>query len=315
MKKIVDDRRTIIKVCDMFYNQDMTQSFIAKHLGLSRPTISRMLCTAKEKGIVKISIANLYEANYFELERKIENKYNLKEVIVVDTLEDEQEQKDEAGKATARYLESIITEGAIIGVSMGTTLMHISKYIHSERSTKCMVVPLIGGVGQIGMELHANQIAENLAKAFKGHFMLLHAAAHVSNYEIKEALMQENHIKQVMNLVDNMDIALVGIGTISENSTVVATGYYDDCDLTAMRQEGVVGDICMRFMDIHGDTSLVEKNANVIGVELKKLRKIPYSIGVATGREKAIAVKGAINGGYINILITDEVCARELCTD
>lgn len=93
MKKVIDDERLMVKICDMYYNQDLNQKVISAQLGLSRPTVSRIISNGKERGIVKIIIDNLEGTDYVELEREIENLYGLREVIVVDTKKDIEDQK------------------------------------------------------------------------------------------------------------------------------------------------------------------------------------------------------------------------------
>ena len=57
MRKVIDDPRLMVRVCDLYYNQGISQQQIAKDLNLSRPTVSRVLALAREQGIVKISIS------------------------------------------------------------------------------------------------------------------------------------------------------------------------------------------------------------------------------------------------------------------
>ena len=102
MKKVIDDERLMVKICDMYYNQDLNQKVISAQLGLSRPTVSRIISNGKERGIVKIIIDNLEGTDYVELEREIENLYGLREVIVVDTKKDIEDQKNEIGLAAAQ---------------------------------------------------------------------------------------------------------------------------------------------------------------------------------------------------------------------
>ena len=68
MKKVVDDPRLMIKVCDLYYNQDASQQQIGKQLGLSRPTVARLLASAREQQIVEIRIPGLDSIEYWELE-------------------------------------------------------------------------------------------------------------------------------------------------------------------------------------------------------------------------------------------------------
>ncbi len=67
------------------------------------------------------------------------------------------------------------------------------------------------------------------------------------------------------------------------------------------------------FFDIHGNTEKFEMfNERVAGMEREMMKKVRNRIGIAGGIERVQAVKGAINGGYINMLITNNECAEKL---
>jgi DNA-binding transcriptional regulator LsrR (DeoR family) len=312
MKKVVDDERLMVKICEMYYNQDINQKLIAKELGLSRPTVSRILRNSKERGIVQIIIDPVFGNNYVDLEKKLENRFGLKEVFIVDEKADNRDQKDELAKVTANYLERLVKDDSIVGVSMGSSIGQIYRFVSKGTSKRVTFIPLIGGIGHLGMELHSNTIVEALAKAFGGISYLLHAPARVSGVQIKEELMKEPDIKRIIKMGDGLDVAVVGIGVPSRGSSIMSTGYYDEKDVENMRKKNVVGDVCMQFFDIQGNTEHFEADNCVIGIDIKKLRRVPHSIGVASGREKAEAIQGAIKGGYINVLVTDVECGKRL---
>jgi deoxyribonucleoside regulator len=312
MKKVVDDERLMIKICDMYYNQDMNQKTISSKLGLSRPTISRIISNAKDSGIVTISIKNLESTNYVELEHTIETIYNLKEVIVVDHKSNPETQKKELGRVAADYLSRIIKDRNVVGVSMGSTLFEVVEHIHDAAAKNVFFVPLIGGMGHLRSELHSNALVEALARKFDGKFIPMHAPARVANRAIRSEFQNEASISRVIRECDDLDVAIVGIGTPNQSSAIMATGYYTDAEMRRMQSAGVIGDICMQFYDASGSTTPFRKENTVIGIEIRKLRKVPHAIGVATGLEKVPAIKGAINGRYINTLITDIDCAKEL---
>ena len=121
MKKVVDDVRLMTKICDLYYNQNVSQQRIAGMMDLSRPTVCRLLSAAREQGVVRISISGLEEMQNWELEWKLEKKYHLHRVVIVNAAPTEEELKDALGKAASRYLESIIKDGNVVGVSMGST--------------------------------------------------------------------------------------------------------------------------------------------------------------------------------------------------
>ena len=77
MRKKVDDPRLMIKVCDLYYNQNASRQEIGQELGLSRPTIARLLDSAREQGLVRIKIPDLDTIAYWELEKKLEEKFGI----------------------------------------------------------------------------------------------------------------------------------------------------------------------------------------------------------------------------------------------
>lgn len=312
MKKVVDDIRLMIKVCDLYYNQNVGQQQIATMLNISRPTVSRLLSSSREQGIVSIQVSNLDIIKHWEMERQLQELYHLKDVMIVDSKPTEEEMKMVLGDAAARYLEASIKDDSIIGVSMGSTLYEVVSHITRPEADTVTFVPLIGGVGQLRMELHSNSLAESLSRKYRSRFVPLQAPARVSSSVIRRELMKEESIAAALRLAEKIDMAIVGIGYPNEKSSIKATGYFKENEMESLIERQVAGEICMQFYDIDGDTSSYRNDNNVIGMELRKLRKVPYSIGIAGGTEKLQAIQGAMKGKYINVLITDFDCAKAL---
>lgn len=87
-----DDIRLIVKIAQLYYEQDMTQAQIARELGIYRTTISRLLKRGREQGIVTIAINYDYNENLW-LEQQLKQKFGLKEAVVASSdglLEEEQ---------------------------------------------------------------------------------------------------------------------------------------------------------------------------------------------------------------------------------
>lgn len=314
MKKIVDDTRLMIKVCDLYYNDNISQVNIAKILGLSRPTIARLLNSARAMGIVEIQIPNLEEIRYWEEERELEKLLGLREVIIVDCGKSEEEMKTNIGMAAGRYLVSHVHDGNMVGISMGSVLHQVVENVANPSAKDVTFVPLIGGMGQLSMELHSNSLAEKLAGIYGGKYMPIYAPARVSNPKLRADILSEPNISSAIRLADKLDIAFVGIGYPNEYSSISMTGYYGENEMESLKAREVAGDICMQFFDESGDTAPYAKDNYVIGVDIRKLRKVPISVGTAGSVSKLSAIQGAINGGYINVLITDISCARALAS-
>ncbi len=79
-----------------------------------------------------------------------------------------------------------------------------------------------------------------------------------------------------------------------------------------LAQAGAVGDICFSFFDLQGELVREDFIKRVIGIEPAALKQVPRRIGVAGGSRKYAAIRGALEGGWINVLITDMDTAMHL---
>lgn len=301
----------MLRVCDLYYNRDMSQSEIAKIMDISRPTVARLLKSAKLRRIVEITISDPQQRRYSELEQRLEKMYKLQEVIIADTASTTNQQKDVLGKAAAGYLKSILKDDDVIGVGMGTTIRYIAPYA-PRQFQNLTFIPLLGGSGNVDITLDANHVVDHLARAFCGEGQHLYVPAVVSHAQTKRTLFKEDSIRQIMEQYDHLDIALLGIGTADSTSSAFQSGYYSDQMKQRAVQDHVCGDICMYLFDRDGRTDQFPSNKQIIGVNLNKLKKVPYAIGIASGVRKAEAIRGAIKGGYINVLVTDAQCGEAL---
>ena len=82
MKKTLNDKRVTIKVCDLYYNQKLTQNQICELMGLSRPTVSRILAEAQECGIVSIKIEGLDSLKHWDAEQSLKEKFGRRRLIL-----------------------------------------------------------------------------------------------------------------------------------------------------------------------------------------------------------------------------------------
>ena len=320
MRKLVDDVRLIFKCCSLYYQDGIGQKEICKLLGISRPTVSRMLNAGKELGIVKIEIHNPDNLMYGQLERELEKKFGLQEVIIVPSSELPENKNvlnPEIGRAALKFMTRILRDKDYVGVSMGSTLQSVARAdFFIENKVACTFVPVMGGVGESRPDIHSNYLAQEFADRFGGKCVQLFAPALFSKRALLEEFSKEQTITRVTNLFSKLDVLIMGIGVSdAEYSTVLHTGYVDNETLENFNERGAVGDIILRYFCIDGSTKPFDEfNNRVAGIKLSALKKIPCRVGVAGGEHKIRAVLGAINGGYLTVLITDIDCAQGLLT-
>lgn len=306
------EKRQLVKVSSMYYHDGLTQAQIAQKLGVSRPVISKLLQRAKDEGIVKIYIKD-ESVHTVELERQLEQYFGLSDAVVVPNNGlSEEMAKREVGQAGASYISNNIKDVKSIGISWGETLAHLVQEYPYERRENVTVVPLEGGMGVKQVQIHANQLANDLAKKLQSTCTYLYAPAIVETEELKERLMGMEDVQTVLEIGRNVDVALIGIGNPYANSTLMRLGYLQEHDLTQLREVGTIGDIGFRFFDENGVPINDSLNTKVIGITLAEFQKIKKVIAVVEGQHKVESILGALKGKFIDVLITDELTASAI---
>jgi lsr operon transcriptional repressor len=115
-------------------------------------------------------------------------------------------------------------------------------------------------------------------------------------------------------LFDNLDIAVVGIGSLvpERSSTLLTSGYIPESTISTMIKAGAIGDVFSYFIEADGRIVDAELHDRIIAIGTDQLRQVDSSIGIASGVAKAKAVLAAVLGGFVNILIVDSLLAEEV---
>ena len=303
--------KKIIDAAKMYYQLDYSQQEIAKKLGISRPTVSRLLQMAKEEGIVQIKILDPTLDNE-RYARQLEERYRLKKAIVVSVPQNEDRHiKKYQGEATAEYLYAIVKDGDSIGVTWGTTLYQVAVNLQNKHVKNVNIVQLNGGVSYSETDTYASEIVHLFGKAFNTtpHFLPLPAI--VDHMVVKQAIEADRHIRRILEMGKSTNIAVVTVGVPDSDSVLIRANYFTEEDLKLI-YSCAVGDICSRYIDINGNLCSEELDRRTIGIDLAELRKKEQSILVAGGPRKVDAIFGALRGGYTNVLITDHFTAKAL---
>ena len=303
--------RLCIDVAKLYYQSEFSQQQIAQQMGISRPSVSRLLQYAKEQGYVNIQIIDPVE-NMEELERRLAQKYGMQEVrVAYSTLNDPGEIKKYIGSKAAEYLNEIVRDGDIIGVSWGTTMYNVACRLKSRPLQGAQIVQLKGGVTDGKSTTYADEILEKFAKAFSTIARYLPLPVIFGTKEVKEMVDQDRHIKRILELGRQANIAVFTVGTVKEDALLFRLGYIEAADKVKLQQIAV-GDICSRFFDRAGEICNAEIDDRTVGIKLAELRDKERSILVAGGERKVEAIRAALVGQYANVLITDQYTAKAL---
>jgi DNA-binding transcriptional regulator LsrR (DeoR family) len=302
------------RVARLYYERGLPQREIAEQLDLSQSTVSRLLKRAETERLVRITVS-VSSGTYPELEEALEQRYRLKEVIVVDSARDEDQLQRNLGAAAAFYLESSLKPGEVIGISSwsGTLLAMVDSMHPASRTLDVRVVQILGGVGNPAAEVHAAHITGRLASLLRGEAVYLPAPGVAGSEQARDVLLQDPFVREAAGLFDHVTLALVGIGTVEPSRLLASSGnVFSSDEIASLRQRGAVGDICLRFFNSVGEPIMTPLESRVIGMKLDQLRRIRRAVGIAGGERKIAAIRGALEGGLVNVLITDREVASRL---
>lgn len=308
------DYRLLGKVSRLYYEEELTQKEIAEKLHLSRPKVSRLLNQARAEGIIQIAVISP-PGSFNELEGKLERKYGLQEVVVTEVEPDDPQAavNQKIGVAAADYLRRTVAGGDVIGVSWGRTLKAMVGALQPADALDTQVVQLIGGLGMPEAEVHATTLCQRMAQALNSRLTLIPAPGIVDNAEVKRILLSDRHVQAAFALFASINVAYVGIGAPTPTSVLVRDGsILRDGELRSLVEQGAVGDIALRFFGADGSPVRSEIDKRVIGISLDELAGIERVVGVAGGAEKVTTIRGALLGGYVDVLVSDQMTAEAL---
>ncbi|WP_028389818.1 sugar-binding transcriptional regulator [Bacillus cihuensis] len=301
----------MVEAAKLYHLMDFSQMEVAKKLGVSRPTVSKILQQAREEGIVEIKIMDPSE-NCRMLEEELEEKFGLKKAIVVSVpIYEENVVKQAIGKGAADYVSSIVNDGDTIGITWGTTMYQVALHLKHKSVRDVKIIQLKGGVSHSQNKTYASEALNLFEKAFDAKLYQLPLPAIVDHIVVKQAIDADRHIRKLLTLGKEANIAIYTVGVPQNDSLLFQLGYFSEEDEKVI-SEHAVGDIASRFFDKDGHICNPDLNARTIGVELDDLKNKEHSILVAGGLKKIDGIRGAIKSKMSNVLITDANTAKIL---
>ncbi|MDT2767623.1 sugar-binding domain-containing protein [Globicatella sulfidifaciens] len=292
----------VTKVAWYYYVENLTQQKIAEIMGVSRITVNKMLDEARNKGIIQFNIP-LQNLKKIELENKLKEKYNLEDVLIIPTGEEEN-LKSILGKAAAIYIENLLENNSYINIGYGETLNSLIDNLTKTSEKSFSIISLTGGVMPY-LPYYSN--SNN-----KLSLNLIPAPLFMDNLVAAEKIQQEKSVQDIFDLSSLASLSVTGIGELSEEATIQKTGIVSSMDLKKMKMKGAVADILMHFIDKDGNLIQSEYENKLISTSLEKLRGMKNIIAVAAGDKKVNAIDASMKTRIFNRLITDENTARQL---
>jgi len=317
--------RLLVQCLQLYYRQGQSQKDIARALGVSPATVSRLLKRAFDDGLVRVEL-DLPRRQ--ELETALITLFHLRDAVVIAS-GGRGDVKEDLGAAAAAYFEKVARDGMRVGLSCGFTLYQTIRQLRERRFRDLELYPLSGESTLKLVDLFPNTLVGMMAAKYRPHVRAyaLPVQHLISLREIereRRRLLRDAEVRRIYEAAQDIDIALVGIGLIGEQTPgfcSLAESY--GVSVRRLGQLGVVGEINYQPFDAQG--TLVDRPElrvlmrRILSVEGNRLQALSrrddrYVVAVAGGRAKVEAVRGALRGRFMNVLVTDEDCATRLST-
>jgi DNA-binding transcriptional regulator LsrR (DeoR family) len=310
-----DQLQLVARVARLYHSTGLRQTDIAKRFGVSQARVSRLLLMADQSGIVK-TVVRPPLGLFPELESQLEEHFGLLQVHIVDSVPDQPEPREALGRTVATAVESIPLEDKVVGFTAWSRALRTTANLlpRSGRMTTGTVVELLGDVGPPTMQHKSALATEQFANAIGSTPVFLRLPSVAPSADIAESLRNnDSHARRALELMDSLDVALVGIGSCNLASpTYTGASFFTEEQLAVPIAAGAVGQINLRFLNSAGARVKTPLDDAVIGVTLDQIKRARIRIGVAAGLEKAPVILASILGGWVNILVTDRWTATML---
>ncbi|HEY5466508.1 MAG TPA: sugar-binding transcriptional regulator [Clostridia bacterium] len=305
--------RLLVEIARMYYENNMNQKEIADRFNISRTYVSKLLEKAKSRGIVQITIRDP-EGAEGPLEKRLRKEFGLAAVHVVSATGDSPEaDMYSVARAAARYIDGIVRNDTVIAYSWGHTIYACSREMTRRGDIHGITaVQMCGGVSNLDRKIYASEIATNIAEAYNGTPYILPLPAVLQSASTKKAVLKDASMTRIMDMAKRAEIALFTVGTFGMDSAIYRAGYLTDEEIEGLTRKGAVGDVCAHFIDSAGEVCDPLIDSRTISIGLEDMLACPHRICAVLGRNKLLALLGALRKRYINVLVTDDVMARNL---
>ncbi len=315
--------RQMVQCLELYYRQAQSQKDIARTLGVSAATVSRLLKRAYDEGLVRVEL-DLPRTQ--ALETALVQRFGLRDAVVVAS-GGRGDVREELGVAAAAYFEKITAHGMRVGLSCGFTLYQTVRALRERRLRDLVLYPLSGESTLKLVDISPNTLVGMAAAKYRPHVSayalpVQHLQSPRQLLRERRRLLRDPEVRRIYAGAQDVDIALVGIGLIGEQTPgfcALAEAY--GVSVKRLRQLGVVGEINYQPFDAEGRIvdrpelrALIQRVLAVDGPHLQALsrRDDRWVVAVAGGAGKVDAVRGALRGRFMNVLVTDQDVAAAL---
>ena len=291
----------------LYYIGGRTQDEIAAELTISRQAAQRLVSLALAEKLIKFRVDHPIAA-CMALSQSLTERYGLRYCEVVPA----------AGSggglasvavAGARYLERWFGQKApqVLAVSTGRTLRAIAAELPPMEAPQHKLFSLCGIIAANGRAI-ASEPVMSMAERTGAQCYPMPLPVVAPTVAERDLLQSQRAFHTLRDLMAEARCIVVGVGGVAWQAPIHASGCITDGELTELIEAGAVGEIAGWAFDSAGQYVPGSVNERVTGLAVTP-DPGRITVGVGAGMAKVAALRGAMAGGLVNAIITDEPTA------
>lgn len=300
---------------ELYYVQGMTMDAVADRFGVSRPTVSRMLQGARERGIVRISLAPPPDTGH-DLSRRLREVFGVTvHVAGTPRTATEPQRLESVARSAAGLLGEWFQDGMTLAVAWGTTTSAIAAHLQPKATRDTVVVQMNGAVSaRAAGAAQSSALLGQMSGAFGASLLPFPTPAFFDREQTRTLMWQESSVRRVLAVRNAADLAVFSVGAFRGPmiSQVYSNGYLPEEALRELAANRVVGDVCTVFLREDGSYADIDLNRRASGPTPMELRRIPRRLCVVAGDHKVPGAVGALRAGVVTDLLLDERTAASV---
>lgn len=309
-RHIAEDDALMARICWHYFKEGQTQDAIARHLQITRKRVNQILGAARTSGFVQIKLPQ-HIAVRTDMECYLQDKYGLQRAIVVPTPLEGTDVRTLVGAAAGQYVSENLPCPGKLGISWGGTIHAAAQNFGRRTDSGDRVVLLCGGLAESTM-INPYDNAATVARALNAKCSYVTAPMFASTSELRDALVNHEPVKSVLEMASTLDIALLSAIDLSEHSKALEYGVIDEASRRSLLAAGAVGDICGHYLNAQGHPVDHPLARRAINPSLEHLRQARQRVLAAGSLHKKEIILAAIRAGLCNVLICDESVGQAL---
>lgn len=297
---------TVYQAARMYYLEDATQVEIASRLGVSRPTVSRLVAEARKAGLVRIEVVDPFQDETVALAERVQVVLGLRAVHLAAVTHATTLGADLAGPVAAALEGMALVPGDAVLMSSGRTVHDVAQS-GMPPLAGVQLVPTVGGQADPMPWFQTNEITRTAAERSGAIPAFLFAQA-LPSPAMRSSLDEDPAFQHVVGLWSRAKGAILGIGAPTPTRDALARGV--PVEDAAFDQ--AAGDVCLNFYAADGSAIEFPGSDRMVRTSRALLADVPHAVGVAVGAAKVPSIIGAVRAGLVNELVTDAATARAL---